>query len=92
MQVLTECISPYSGSGNMRTNAIHREHEESKKNALSELRNIKYVLNAGEQGLYYLSLPAGGFYFFYRCLTEFMSANRDTLLQLTHTKHLDLGF
>ena len=56
----------------MRTDPIHSKHQERKNNPLPELGDVEYVLDAGEQGLYHLGLPAGGLDFFHGALAELM--------------------
>jgi len=59
----------------MRAYAVDSKHEERKHDTLSELGYVEYILQAGEQGLYYLCLTAGGLYFLKSALAELVGAH-----------------
>ncbi len=75
MEVPAQGLSLDARRRDMGADTIDREHHESEENAFPELRDIKYVLQAGEQGLNHLGLPASGLYFFKSTFTELMCAH-----------------
>jgi len=76
MQILTQRFTLHSRGGNVSSDPVHCKHQEREDNALPELRDIEYILQAGEQELNHLNLAASGLDFLYRALAELVGANR----------------
>jgi len=59
MQKLTKGFTLNTRCGNMSADAVYRQQQQGKNNALPEFRNVKYVFYSGEHGLDHLGLAAG---------------------------------
>src|SRR5512143_4374729 len=89
MKELTQRLALHTRRRDVGADSINRKHEERKYDALSELGNIEYILQAGEQGLYHLCLAARGPYFIKSTFTELMGAHGKLGFEFTHAENLD---
>src|SRR5512144_2669014 len=72
----------------MPSYAVSSEHQQREDDALSELRDPEYVLDAGKHWLYHLCLAAGCLDLVHGTLAELVRADRNPRLEFTNTEDL----
>ena len=85
MQVLAQRLALYAGCRDVSAYPVNRKQQEGKNDPLPELGDIEDILQACEQGLDYLDLPAGGLDFFHGALAELVRADGKRVRQFPDT-------